>query len=472
MKRLLLHALVPAALLSVEPLGARTWTEAEGGRTVEAELVEVREGMVTLRRTDGREFQLPLDRLSEADREHVAAATANWPGWQGPNRDNRSPDTGLLKQWPDGGPTLLWTFDDGGRGYSAPVIVDGRIFITGSRSKRAELICLDAASGRELWSTPIGDDEGKGYNTGWGGGPRGAVTVSGGRVYAITANGELACVDIESRKRVWGKDFVEDYGGTVPAWGYSESPLVDGDKLVVTPGGGKGAIVAFDKESGRELWRSKGLTEEAQYSSLVISEAGGRRQYVQLFMKKLAGVDAADGELLWTSDWGQGRTAVIPTPVCFGDRVYITAGYGAGCKLVDIGGGSAKDVWENKVMKNHHGGVVRVDGHIYGFSDGPGLVCQRVEDGEMVWNEKGDGIQKGAVHYADGMLYGVDEHHGSVFLAEATPEGYREKGRFPLPRTTKLREGTGGKVWTHPVVIGGRLYLRDQDLLFCYDVKE
>lgn len=400
----------------------------------------------------------------------AVAMAADWPTWQGPARDNHSPDTGLLKQWPDGGPKLLWTFDNAGRGYSSPAIVGGRIYFTGSRDDEAQVICLDA-SGKELWSAPIGPDPGQGYNTGWGGGPRGAPTVSDGRVYAMSAAGDLACLSITDGKPVWRKSLVKDFGGTIPSWGYSESPLVDGDRVLVTPGGKGGAIVALDKATGEEVWRSKKLTDEAQYSSLVIAEAGGKRQYVQLFMKQFAGVDAADGALLWTSDWRQGRTAVIPTPIVKDDLVYITAGYGAGCKLVKIGADSAEDVWENKVMKNHHGGVVLVGDHLYGFSDGAGLLCQSLKTGERVWSEKGEDLEKGSVHYADGMLYCLDEANGSAFLVEATPEGYREKGRFGLPRTTKLRDDNRGKVWTHPVVLDGRLYLRDQDLFFCFDVK-
>ena len=206
-------------------------------------------------------------------------------------------------------------------------------------------------------------------------------------------------------------------------------------------------------------------------SSIVIVEAGGKRQYVQLFMKNVAGIDAETGELLWTAPWKDGRTAVIPTPVVSGDQVYITSGYGAGSMLLQVAADSAKELWKNKVMKNHHGGVLLVDDHLYGFSDGGGLTCQSLKTGDRTWNEKGQGIQKGTVHYADGMLYCIDEHEGSVFLIEASPKGFSEQGRFPMPRETELRKGTKGKVWTHPVVLNGRLYLRDQDLFFCYDVS-
>ncbi|WP_226895717.1 PQQ-binding-like beta-propeller repeat protein [Luteolibacter marinus] len=457
---------------------ARTWTDAQSGRTIEAEFIGLEDGTVSLERADGKTFNIPLSRLSAADQEFAkgqaatpAAAAAEWPTWRGPRRDDRSPDTGLLKEWPADGPPLLWTFDDAGKGYSSPAISGGRLYVTGSRKGKAQVICLDAATGKEIWGEAIGDDPESGYNTGWGGGPRGAPTVSDGMVYAMSANGEFACLSAADGSRKWRKDLVKDFGGKVPDWGYSESPLVDGDRVVVTPGGKDGAIVAFDKKSGKKLWASKGLEDDAQYSSLVPADVGGKRQYIQLFMNKLAGVDAESGEVVWTSDWKQGRTAVIPTPVFHDGKVYVTSGYGAGSKQVKIDGGKAEEIWENKVMKNHHGGVLLADGHIFGFSDGGGLVCQDFETGKQVWNKKGEGIQKGTVHYADGMLYCMDEEEGSVFLVDASPVGFLEHGRFKLPQETKLREGTQGKVWTHPVVIGGRLYLRDQDLVFCYDVK-
>ena len=478
------HRFLPALIALGLTAGAcaRTWTDAQSGREIEADLIGLDGETVSLKRSDGKTFELPLARLSAADQEFVknqatavpAAAkesASDWPTWRGTARDDNSPDTGLLKEWPADGPELLWTFDDAGKGYSSPAIVGGKIYVTGSRKGKAQVICIDAATGKELWGEAIGDDPEEGYNTGWGGGPRGAPTVSDGMVYAMSANGELACMSAEDGSRQWRKDLVGDFGGKVPSWGYSESPLVDGDKVVVTPGGEQGAIVAFDKKSGKKLWASKDLTDEAQYASLVPADVDGKRQYIQLFMKKIAGVDAENGDVIWTSDWKQGQTAVIPTPVYTDGKVYVTSGYGAGSKLVNIKGGKANDVWENKVMKNHHGGVVLVDGNLFGFSDGGGLVCQDLKTGEMTWNEKGEGIQKGTVHYADGMLYCMDEEEGSVFLIEATDKGFKEHGRFHLPKKTKLRDGTQGKVWTHPVVIGGRLYLRDQDLLFCYDVK-
>jgi len=401
----------------------------------------------------------------------LPSTAADWPSWRGPDRDNRSPDSGLLKSWGSEGPPLEWTFEKAGKGYSSPIIVGDRIYLTGSHDGQARLMCLDAGTGTEKWSTAIGEDPEKGYSTGWGAGTRGAPTFGDGLVYALSANGELAAVNVADGKLKWRKDLVKDFGGKIPDWGYSESPLLDDGKLLVTPGGDGGAIIALDPATGKDIWRSEGLPDSAQYSSIIAADVEGKRQYIQLFMKTLAGVDASTGKVIWTSEWS-GSTAVIPTPIYHDGHVFITSGYGVGSKLVSIKGGRAEDVWENKVMKNHHGGVVLVDGYLYGFSDGAGLVCQNFKTGEQVWSKSGEGIQKGAVHYADGMLYCQDEFEGSVFLAEASPKGYTEHGRFNLPAETKLRAGTQGKVWTHPVVINGKLYLRDQDLFFCFNVAK
>lgn len=460
----------------IQSADARIWTDNQG-RTLSGDFVSVSDGKVSVRRPNGKVVQLSLAGLSKVDQEFVAkqgnagGGEGGWTSFRGGSRTDHSPDKGLLKKWPEGGPKLLWQSQVCGKGYSGPAIVDGKVYYTGTIDGKAKIICLNVADGKEVWSSDLGDDPADGYNTGWGSGPRGTPTVSDGVVYAISANGSLTAVDAANGKRKWSKEFVKDFGGKVSKWGYSESPLVDGDQLIVTPGGKDGAIVALDKKTGKTIWRSKELTDGAEYSSVVIAEVNGKKQYVQLFMKTLAGVDAETGKLLWTSKWPKGRTAVIPTPIVHDGKVYMTSGYGAGCKLVDISGAEAKDVWQNTEMKNHHGGVVLLDGYLYGFSDGAGLVCQKFETGEKVWSERGKGIGKGAVHYADGLLYCVDEDEGSVFIAEATPKGFSEKGRFPLPKETELRKGTNGKVWTHPVVLDGKLYLRDQDLVFCYDVK-
>ena len=395
----------------------------------------------------------------------VVAQSADWPSWRGPDRTDHSPDTGLLKSWPKDGPEQLWVYSDAGTGYAGYSIVDGKLYTLGSRDGIVCLISIDAETGKELWVTEVTGV----FTNKWGDGPRATPTVDGDRVYAVFGKGELVCARTADGDILWKSSLRRDLGGKVPGWGYTESALVDGDLVIVTPGGKQGALAALDKMSGEVKWRSSDVTDGAQYSSPIVIENGGKRQYVQLLMKKIVGVDAANGDLLWESEW-PGRTAVIPTPIYRDGKVYISSGYGVGSKLIDLkDGGEPEDVWENQNMINHHGGVVLVEDHLYGFSDKHGLVCQSWKDGDMVWQDKTS--RKGAVHYADGMLYCLDEGNGSVSLVEASPRGYKEKGRFTLDPQTEDRNPKG-KIWTHPVVIGGRLYLRDQEYLHCYKVSK
>ncbi len=266
---------------------------------------------------------------------------------------------------------------------------------------------------------------------------------------------------------------MKDMGGKRPNWGYTESVLVDGDNVICTPGGKQGTIAALNKKTGEVVWRSKDVTDDAHYSSVIVADHNGKHQYIQLMMAKLVGVDAGSGDLLWETDW-VGKTAVIPTPIFHDGHVYITSGYGAGCKLVKLETDKEADkavtvVYENKNMKNHHGGVILVGDYLYGYSDGFGWVCQNFKTGELVWNDK-EKLGKGCIGCVEGMLYLVEEKDGKVVLIEASPEGWKEHGRFTLEPQTTLRKPKG-RIWTHPVVSNGRLYLRDQELVFCFDVK-
>jgi outer membrane protein assembly factor BamB len=393
-----------------------------------------------------------------------SAATSDWPQWRGPNRTDVSREPGLLKTWPEGGPKRVWLFENAGLGYSGYAIVGDKLFTMGLREGGEHLIAVQANTGKELWSARMGEV----LKNNWGDGPRGTPSVDGDRVHAMSGRGNLICANAADGRIVWQRA-MKDFGGSTPGWGYTESVLVDGDKVVCTPGGRKGAIVALDKNTGEIIWQSTDFTDPAHYASIIAASHGGKRQYIQLTEKHVAGVGAADGKLLWSADW-PGSTAVIPTPIFHDGQVYVTSGYGAGCMALKIGENNAVNgVYTNKVMKNHHGGVILVDGYLYGYSDGPGWVCQDFKTGQEVWAEK-KALGKGAVAYADGMLYCLAENNGTVVLVEASPKGWKERGRFKLdPQTTQ--RSSQGKIWTHPVVTGGRLYLRDQELLSCYDVK-
>lgn len=395
-----------------------------------------------------------------------SAMSADWPQWRGPNRDDHSGETGLLKRWPAEGPKVVWMNKDAGLGYSGCSIVDGVVYTLGSRDAVEYVIAIDAATGKEKWSAEAGPL----LTNGWGDGPRSTPTVSEGKVYAMSGKGHLSCFNAADGKQLW-KVTMEDLGGKVPGWGYTESPLVDGNLIVCTPGGAQGSLAAFDKNTGKKVWQSAEWTDPAQYSSIIAVDHNGARQLIQLTMQSVGAVNAKDGSLLWKVPF-PGKTAVIPTPIFNEGHVFVCAGYGVGAKLIKIGeGNKAEDMNPemNTSMINHHGGVVLVNGYLYGYSDKGGWTCLDFKTGAVKWQEQ-KALSKGAIHYADGQLYLLEEGTGTVALIDASPEGFKEHGRFKLdPQTTQ--RNPKGKVWTHPVVANGKLFLRDQELLFCFDVS-
>ena len=388
----------------------------------------------------------------------------DWPQWRGPNRDGISRETGLLQAWPSAGPKRVWLSRDIGIGYSAPVVAKGRLFVLGTKGGKEQLFAKEAKGGKTLWTAALGGI----LSNNWGDGPRGAATVDGDQVYALGAKGGLICANVGDGKVNWRVEMVKDLGGKVPGWGYTESVLVDGDLVICTPGGKRGTLAAIDKKTGKVIWRSSDWTDGAQYASVVPAELNGQRQFIQLTQKTLAGVSARDGSVLWRNAW-PGRTAVIPTPIVHRNEVYISSGYGAGCRKITVGGANeVTEDYSNKNMKNKHGGVLLLKGHLYGYSDGRGWTCQSLKSGDVVWDSKKFG--KGCVFYADNRLYCLEESSGQVALAAADTGGWKEHGRFKLEPQTELRKSSG-RVWTHPVVANGVMYLRDQELLFAFDVK-
>jgi len=393
------------------------------------------------------------------------AQAADWPQWQGPDRTNVSQETGLLKSWPEGGPKQVWVTRDAGLGYAGMVVVGETLFTLGARGDQEFLIALNVADGSEKWSTAFSDLLTEGH----GDGPRGTPTVVGDTVYALSGTGTLVCASTYDGNIVWQAK-AGDFGGKKPGWGYCESVLVEGDKVVWTPGGKQGTVVALNRKTGDKIWQSSQFTEGAQYASVIAAEHGGRRQYIQLVQQHVFGLDAETGDLLWQSDWN-GKTAVIPTPIFHDGYVYVSSGYGVGCKLVQLSDtNEATDVYKNQNMKNHHGGVLRLGDHLFGFSDGVGWLCQDFATGEIVWREK-NALGKGCLTYADGRLYLVDEKNGEVVLIDASANGWKERGRFVLDPQSEQRKPSG-RIWTHPTIANERLYLRDQELVFSYDIHE
>jgi outer membrane protein assembly factor BamB len=399
----------------------------------------------------------------------------DWPQWRGPDRTGLSNETGLLKEWPADGPKQLWKITGLGEGFSTPSVSAGRIYLLGTKDKDEFLICLEEKDGSRVWDVKIG------RKTGGHAAPKSTPSIDKGFAYVVSSDGNLVCADINNGEIKWQVNYQKEFGGQPGGWAYTESPLIDGDRVIGTPGGDKAAIVAFKKASGDVVWRTviSGLTRKpagekqrreggnysrAGYSSVVVAAIGGVKQYVQFLDGGVVGVDAKDGKLLWHYEEPANTTANCSTPIVRGDLVFAASGYGNGggqAKIVKDGDGfKAEPQYFVKQMQNHHGGMVLVNDHLYGTSGS--LLCVNFKTGKVEWDNRSVG--KGSLTYADGHLY-VRGENGKVALVEANPASYVEKGRFTQPDRSQQ------PAWPHPVVANGKLYLRDWDALFCYDVK-
>lgn len=393
------------------------------------------------------------------------ATAADWPQWQGPDRTAMSKETGLLKSWPKDGPPLAWKVKGLGGGYTTPSVAQGRIFGMSYKGNDETVWALNEQDGKEIWSVKIADKGKAGYNEG----SRCTPTVDGDRVYVLGISSDVVCLDAASGKTLWQKNLKKDYSGKMMSgWGYSESPLIDGDKVIVTPGGKDSTLVALNKKDGALIWKSQvPQGDGAAYSSVIVADVQGVRQYIQFIGRGVVGVAAADGKFLWRYDKPHNGTANISTPIYHDGHVFAASGYGTGGGLVKLtregtGNFKADEVYFTKQMQNHHGGMVLLDGHIYGNNQGQ-LACIDFLTGNVKWNERRPG--KGSIAYADGHLYYRNEG-GPIVLVEANPKEYVEKGRFTQP------ERSGKNAWPHPVIANGKLYILDQDVLLCYDIKQ
>ena len=415
----------------------------------------------------------------------AAVQAADWPQWRGSDRSGVSTETGLLKQWPKDGPELAWTFENAGTGYGSFAVVGGRAYVLGARpvdvvgDKRVEQIIALDDKGKERWKADVGpmwDFEGNQ----WSGGPNSTPTVDGDRVYALGSQGILVCVKAADGTEVWRKDLPKEFGGEVSSggfgpekrgWGFSWSPLVDGDHLIGTPGGKDGLFVAFDKATGDVIWRSAGLADACTYSSPVVAEIGGVRQYVALVQNGVVAVAATDGSTLWEYRREEAFPDIVaPTPVVKDNLVYINAWKGGGelIKVTAAGGKfKAESVYAQKEIASPHGGVVLMGKVLFGNHDLRSWECLDFETGAVRW--KSAALGPGSLVGADRRLY-VLTAGGEVALLDASPDAYKELGRFPLPKQSEHRK-PDGKAWAHPAISDGKLYLRDQEFVFCYKVK-
>jgi outer membrane protein assembly factor BamB len=397
----------------------------------------------------------------------LPATPGDWPSWRGPDRTGVSRETGLLKQWPEGGPKLLWKATGLGGGYATPSVAGGRLFVLGSKGQEEYLLALDIQDGKLLWSTQVGavgKNDGPNYP-----GPRSTPTVDGDLLYALGSAGDLVCAATATGTILWRKQLVKDFEGSKPIWAYAESPLVDGDVLVCTPGGPTATMVALNKKTGAVLWKTeKPEANGPGYASAIVIEVDGIKQYIQFLGSGLIGVSAQDGRLLWRYNRHIGGPSCA-TPIFHDGYLFSTANGGddaGGDALLRLSAdGSEMRVQQIYLLRwimSHHGGVLRIGEFLYGTT-GAALVCVDFKTGKRRWQERSVG--RGSQIAADGHLY-VRNEQGVVALVEATPDGYTEKGRLRQPERSRFA------TFCHPVVASGRLYLRDEDMLFCYDVKE
>jgi len=383
-------------------------------------------------------------------------AMDDWPQWRGPNRDGKSAEKGLLKNWPAGGPPLAWQATGAGEGYSSFAVSNGRLYTLGAKSGTEYLIAYDAASGKRLWEAA----NGRRFDNDRGSGPRATPTVDGDKVYAFGASGDLSAIDAASGKPLWKVNVLSKFGGSNIQWGLSESPLVLTDRILVNAGG---PIVALKKTDGSQIWKSDG-SEPAGYSSAVLIDVGGIQQAVFFTHSRVVGVDVNTGKRLWNYQPVANNVANIATPIVRENRVFVSSDYGTGAALLELtpsgGGVRSKEVYFTRDMRNHHASSVLVGDHLYGFSSAI-LTAMSFGTGQVAWRDRSVG--KGSLVFADDRLYLYSEG-GTVGLAEANPAGYREHGRF------QIRSGNL-PTWSHPVVSGGKLFLRDQDTIYAYDVR-
>ncbi len=406
---------------------------------------------------------------------HTSPTPSDWPQWRGPERNGVSHERGLLKQWPESGPKLLWQVNDIGDGYSTPAVVGNRIYLMSNHGMENEFVqALSTQNGKPVWTTRVGNVGNPNQNPPY---PkaRSTPTVEGSFVYALGSDGDLACLEAKTGKIRWQKNLRKEFGGQPGEWAYAESPLVDGDVVIVTPGGATATIVALNKRTGATIWKSAiPGGDEAGYASAIVVQAGGRKQYVQFLSKGIVGVDAKTGEFLWRYKEAAKGPAQYFTPVARDEYVYGGA-LGIGGALVrlksDGGGVAAEQVYFERGLPNGIGGAVVIGDHLYGTEIAGGeLVAIEFATGKIKW--KAESIGRVSVAYADGLLY-LHGLNGDIALVEATPEGYREKGRVTPPNQPQHKQvGQFPEMaFSYPVIANGRLYIRDLGTLWAYDVK-
>ncbi len=487
MKKLLVASIVIVAFAAASAAIARKWTDRSGQYSVEAELIEYADGQATLKKEDGTVIKLPLSKLSFDDQKWLreelkrrrdaeqetetpvaadAAASGEWPRWRGPHNDGISREEGLLDSWPEEGPPIAWSVRGLGEGFSSVAISGDKLYTMGRKDGANSIVCLKLEDGSELWRARVGGGDKPNCTP--------TVDADANLVFGLTHAGDLLCANATNGEEVWRKNYKNDFGGRMMSgWGYSESPLVDGDALIITPGGDKAVVAALNKKTGETLWATAadGLGGSG-YASPIISNGGGAKQYLTLVGRGIIGVSAETGQLLWHYKRIANGTANIPTPIVQGDFVFCSTGYddgGSALLKLERSGRTInyREIYYHKSneLQNHHGGMVLIGDYIYmGHGHNNGLpVCVEAASGKAAWGPvRGAGGNSAALAAADGHLYFRYEN-GIMALVEANPKEYKLKGKFRI-------KSVNGQSWPHPVIAGKKLYLRDQDELHCYDI--
>jgi outer membrane protein assembly factor BamB len=402
----------------------------------------------------------------------ITLQAADFPQWRGPRRDGIAQEKGLLREWPKEGPKLLWQLSDIGDGYGAPAVAGERIYLLSNTGLEDEFVqALSVKDGKRIWSTSLGKvgdpNQVPPYPK-----ARSTPTLDGNFLYALSSDGDIACLEAATGKALWRRSLRKDFGGKPGIWAYAESPLIDGDAVVVTPGGSEATLVALNKKTGATIWKAAVPGgDPAGYASIIAVDAAGRRQYVQFLEKGLIGVDAKTGQFLWRYSEIAGSPANMPTPVARDSYVYNTNPRRPAAALVQLkpsaDGAIAEQIYLLRGLPNDIGGSVLVGDYLYGTNTDEGLVAVEFATGKVRW--KAGSIGSGSILSADGLLY-LHGENGDVALVEATPEQYREKGRFTPPNQPKHPGGPMEKAWSYPVIANGRLYIRDLNSLWCYQV--
>lgn len=380
-----------------------------------------------------------------------ALSAADWPRFLGPTANGFAPDTKINKNWAAKPPKVLWTVPLSDNGFAGPSVGAGKVFVIDHAEGRSTLRAINIKTGKDVWTYSWDDKEGDNW-----GFDRSTPTFDNGLVYAQSRFGILTCLNAATGKVVWSHDLIKDFGGRKPGWNYSYSPVIDGDRLVVLPGGEKAGIVAMEKKTGKVIWQNGGNIPS--YSTPVVATIQGKKQYLVFDTVALQGIDPANGNQLWNFPWKTGADCNAAMPIVIGNSVFITAGYGHGCEMVDITAEGAKSRYANKDIMAHFSTPILYKGYLYGAKDGDNLVCMDPKDGSVKWSHGGFG--KCPTMAADGALIAASA--GNLIMVNLSPDSYQELGRIqPLE----------GDCWTAPIMSDGKLIARDKKKIVCLDLK-